>query len=60
MTVTLVDPLGPDSLVWASLGDAILSIRVGADEEFVIGENLEASFQARDVSVFDGNDGRRI
>jgi len=58
--LTLVEPMGSDSLLWAKVGNESVSIRVGPDDEHRIGEKVDVYFQPRLASVFDTETGFRL
>lgn len=58
-TVSLMEPMGPTSVVWGTVRDQRFSAVVDADHEFQKGQVLEVSFHPRDISLF-GADGRRL
>ncbi len=60
LSLTLVEPMGADSLLWGSIGKETVSIRVGPDDVHRIGENVDVYFQPALASVFDADTGRRI
>jgi multiple sugar transport system ATP-binding protein len=58
--VSLIDPMGADSLLWGSVGTDTVSIRIGPDDTYAIGEKLNAWFQPDHASLFDARSGDRI
>jgi multiple sugar transport system ATP-binding protein len=60
LALTLVEPMGADNLLWGTIGDESISIRVGPDEEHRIGERIEAHFQPKNASLFDAASGARL
>jgi multiple sugar transport system ATP-binding protein len=58
--VTVVEPMGADSLVWARSGQGTISARVDGDTGFEAGQSLHAHFPPSQVSVFDAGSGERI
>ncbi|HET7717198.1 MAG TPA: sn-glycerol-3-phosphate ABC transporter ATP-binding protein UgpC [Bauldia sp.] len=58
--VTLIDPMGADSLLWGTVASEIVSVRIGPDDVFKAGEKLRASFQPAHASLFDARSGERI
>jgi multiple sugar transport system ATP-binding protein len=60
VAVSLIDPMGSDNLVWGTVGDVTVAIRVGAEDTFSVGETLQGHFVPAQVSVFDAKSGDRI
>jgi multiple sugar transport system ATP-binding protein len=60
ITVTLIDPMGADSLLWGSVGTETVSVRIGADDQYRIGETLKAGFMPSAASIFDQQSGDRL
>lgn len=60
LQLSLVEPMGADSLLWGSVGDETLSIRTGPDEEHAIDERVDAYFQPSRASIFDDKTGARL
>jgi multiple sugar transport system ATP-binding protein len=58
--VTLIDPMGADSLLWGTVGGETVSVRIGPDDTFRPGEKLDAWFQPDHASLFDAESGQRI
>jgi len=58
--VSLIDPMGADSLLWGAVGTDTVSIRIGPDDTYTIGEKLKAWFQPGQASLFDARTGDRI
>jgi multiple sugar transport system ATP-binding protein len=58
--VSLVDPMGADSLVWATLGTDTISVRVDDEEDHAIGQDLDAYFLPQQASLFDVASGNRL
>ena len=58
--VTLIDPMGADSLLWGSVGAETVSVRIGPDDTFRPGETVNAWFQPDHASLFDAESGERI
>jgi multiple sugar transport system ATP-binding protein len=58
--VSLVDPMGADSLLWGSVGKDTISVRIGPDDEFDIGTELTGYFRPEHASLFDVEDGNRL
>jgi multiple sugar transport system ATP-binding protein len=60
LRLTLVEPMGADSLLWGSIGDQSVSLRVGPDETHEIGEKVDVHFQPAAASIFDAETGERL
>jgi multiple sugar transport system ATP-binding protein len=60
VTVSLVDPMGADSLLWGTVGADTVSVRIGAEETYKMGETVNASFQPALASLFDAESGERL
>jgi multiple sugar transport system ATP-binding protein len=60
VTVVLIDPMGADSLLWGSVGKDTISVRIGAEDTYRMGESLKASFQPSGASLFDAESGARL
>jgi multiple sugar transport system ATP-binding protein len=60
MRLTLVEPMGADSLLWGTVGGDAVSIRTSPDEEHSIGEKVDAYFQPSRASLFDEQSGDRL
>jgi multiple sugar transport system ATP-binding protein len=58
--VSLVDPMGADSLVWGVVGDETVSIRVDPDGDYQMGAALNAYFLPQHASLFDAESGIRL
>ncbi len=58
--VSLIDPMGADSLLWGNVGSEIVSVRIGPDDVYTPGEKVQAWFQAGHASLFDAKSGDRI
>ena len=58
--VTLIDPMGADSLLWGTVGTETVSVRIGPDDAFRPGEKLAAWFQPDHASLFDAGSGERL
>lgn len=58
--VSLIDPMGADSLLWGIVSGDTVSIRIGPDDEFDIGSVLEARFLPDHASLFDVESGDRL
>jgi multiple sugar transport system ATP-binding protein len=60
LILTMVEPMGAESLVWGRVGEALVSIRVGSDEGFRPGARVEAGFRPGQASLFDADSGARL
>ena len=60
LKVSLIDPMGADSLVWGTVGTDTISVRVEDDEGYKLGENLDAFFLPQQASLFDIASGDRL
>jgi len=60
LTISLIEPMGADSLLWGTIGDESVSIRTGPDEHHAIGEKVQAYFQPSRASLFDAQSGIRL
>jgi multiple sugar transport system ATP-binding protein len=60
LRLTLVEPMGADSLLWGSIGGQSVSVRVGPDETHAIGEKVDVRFQPASASIFDAETGERL
>ena len=58
--VSLIDPMGADSLLWGNVGTDIVSVRIGPDDVYTPGEKVQAWFQPDHASLFDAKSGERI
>ncbi|HVY19942.1 MAG TPA: ABC transporter ATP-binding protein [Bauldia sp.] len=60
LRVSLIDPMGADSLLWGTVGSDMVSIRIGAEDHYKIGEGVNAGFDPALVSLFDAQSGERV
>ena len=60
LTLTVIEPMGADSLLWGEIGEESVSIRTGPDESHSIGEQVQAYFQPSRASLFDAETGVRL
>jgi multiple sugar transport system ATP-binding protein len=60
VVVTLIDPMGADSLLWGTVGKETVSVRIGPDDTFNAGQTVRAGFQPEMASVFDAESGNRL
>ncbi|MEP5514101.1 MAG: ATP-binding cassette domain-containing protein [Bauldia litoralis] len=58
--VSLVDPMGADSLLWGSVGADTVSVRIGPDDDYKVGETVTGHFFPDHASVFDAATGARL
>ncbi len=58
--VTLIDPMGADSLLWGTVDKDTVSVRIGPDDTFPPGQILPAWFEPEHASLFDAQNGNRI
>lgn len=58
--VSLIDPMGADSLLWGTVSGDTISIRIGPDDEFDLGSVVEARFLPDHASLFDADSGDRL
>ncbi|MCP4380535.1 MAG: ABC transporter ATP-binding protein [Hyphomicrobiales bacterium] len=58
--VSLIDPMGADSLLWGTVSGDTVSIRIGPDDDFEMGSVLEAQFLPDHASLFDAESGDRL
>ena len=52
--------MGADSLLWGTVGETMISVRIGSEDTFRHGEVLKAGFHPNVVSVFDAASGARL
>ncbi|MBN8994059.1 MAG: sn-glycerol-3-phosphate ABC transporter ATP-binding protein UgpC [Rhizobiales bacterium] len=60
LAVSVVEPMGADTLVWTNAGSDAVSVRVGPDASFAPGQVLDVSFQPAVASLFDAESGARL
>jgi multiple sugar transport system ATP-binding protein len=60
VAVSVLEPMGADTLVWGSVGSESVSVRVGPEASYRHGEQLDVSFHPSDASLFDGESGARL
>jgi multiple sugar transport system ATP-binding protein len=60
LKVSLIDPMGADSLMWGTIGSDMVSVRIGAEDHYKIGDGVNAGFDPALVSLFDVNSGERV
>jgi multiple sugar transport system ATP-binding protein len=60
LTVSVVEPMGADTLVWGSIGSESMSMRVEPNQAPAIGAPIKAHFVPSQASLFDSATGMRI
>ena len=60
LKLTVIEPMGADSLLWGEIGNEAVSIRANSDETHAIGERVHAYFQPKRASLFDAETGVRL
>jgi multiple sugar transport system ATP-binding protein len=60
LKLTVIEPMGADSLLWGEVGSETVSIRANSDETHAIGERVDAYFQPSRASLFDAETGARL
>ncbi|MFD2263813.1 ABC transporter ATP-binding protein [Lacibacterium aquatile] len=60
LSVEIVEPMGADTLVWASANGVTFAIRLDGEREIRPGDTLPISIPVTHVSLFDAATGRRI
>jgi multiple sugar transport system ATP-binding protein len=60
LTLTMIEPMGAESLVWGRIGEALIGVRVRADEGFQEGTRVVAGFRPSQASLFDADSGVRL
>jgi multiple sugar transport system ATP-binding protein len=60
VTVALIDPMGSDNLVWGTVGEVTVAVRIGAEDTYSAGQTLQGHFHPAQVSLFDAESGDRI
>jgi len=58
--IRLVEPMGAETLIWASLDGEDLSILTDSNRDYEAGEILNCQIDGQRLSVFDGNSGQRL
>ncbi|KEP70546.1 ABC transporter ATP-binding protein [Thioclava dalianensis] len=58
--VELEEPMGADSLVWLTLGEARLSVRCGSGRRYRPGDRVPLAFDISRASIFDAETERRL
>jgi multiple sugar transport system ATP-binding protein len=60
LKLTVIEPMGADSLLWGEIANETVSIRANSDETHAIGEQVHAYFQPKRASLFDAETGVRL
>jgi multiple sugar transport system ATP-binding protein len=60
LAISVVEPMGADTLVWGTVGNETVSVRVDPDTTFHVGETADVSFQPAAASLFDAESGARL
>ncbi|HVY20631.1 MAG TPA: ABC transporter ATP-binding protein [Bauldia sp.] len=60
VTVSLIDPMGADALLWGNLGKNMISVRIGPEDGYKIGETVRPGFDPASASIFDAESGARL
>jgi multiple sugar transport system ATP-binding protein len=60
LKLTVIEPMGADSLLWGEVGSEAVSIRANSDESHAVGERVDAHFQPGRASLFDAASGVRL
>jgi len=58
--IQLIDPMGADSLLWGTVGEDTVSVRIGPDDEFKVGDTVAGHFHPDQASLFDAETGVRL
>jgi multiple sugar transport system ATP-binding protein len=58
--IELIEPMGPDTLIWALLDGRPISIRVSSERAIPRSGTIPIGFSANRLSLFDGASGHRI
>ncbi len=58
--ITVIEPMGADTLVWVKVGENALSCRVATDAGLGVGDPIELGFDPAVVSIFDAETGARV
>ena len=58
--VTLVDPMGAETILWTAFGGRPISIRVDGDSTVKVGDTVPFSFDIARASLFDAASGERL
>ena len=60
LAISVVEPMGADTLVWGTVGNETVSVRVDPDATFHVGQTADVSFQPAAASLFDAESGARL
>ena len=60
LELTLVEPMGADTLVWAHLAGTQFSVRVDGDDHVETPARIDAFFSPSHASIFDSESGARL
>ena len=60
MKVELIEPMGADTLIWTSIEETPLSIRIEGSSELKLEDEIKVKFDISRVSIFDKNSEERI
>ncbi|QPC86324.1 sn-glycerol-3-phosphate ABC transporter ATP-binding protein UgpC [Mesorhizobium sp. NBSH29] len=60
LSIEIVEPMGSDALVWATLGQQNVTIRVTAERTPRVGETVTIGFDPMNASLFDAASGVRL
>jgi multiple sugar transport system ATP-binding protein len=60
ITVSVIEPMGADTLVWGTTGKEAISVRIGPDEQVNVGDAVNAHFLPSQASLFDAESGIRL
>jgi hypothetical protein len=52
--------MGADALLWGTVSKNTVSVRIGPEEPFKIGDQVSAAFDPSSASVFDPESGARL
>jgi multiple sugar transport system ATP-binding protein len=58
--VSLVEPLGPETIVWGQMGDVQISFRAAPETSLSVGSLVQVSFELGKASFFDSHSTARI
>jgi multiple sugar transport system ATP-binding protein len=60
IVISLIDPMGADALLWGTIANNTVSIRIGPEDAYKIGDTVSAAFDPSAASVFDAESGARL
>jgi multiple sugar transport system ATP-binding protein len=60
IVISLIDPMGADALLWGTIASNTVSIRIGPEDAYNIGDTVSAAFDPSAASVFDAESGARL